>query len=196
MSPLSHPSCTWYRGGERQHEAPHSFRLLHETPRPDTQFTFSGLRCQLQLFASRTSVNRCITDGNGAALQLVTINVSTWILINLQNSIYPTYYTFCYRESYESSPGDQYCWPIPGSESLDQAGVLSLLSDNRDVMWFAVTKALSAPDRWPVLCLEEFNVGTPQMASAQCSQWPSEAAHADHTARVVFIESPEFMVFK
>ena len=102
--PLSHPSCTWYRGGERQHEAPHSFRLLHETPRPDTQFTFSGLRCQLQLFASRTSVNRCITDGNGAALQLATINVSTWILINLQNSIYPRYYTCCYRESYESSP--------------------------------------------------------------------------------------------
>ena len=85
MSPLSLPSCTWYRGGERQHEAPHSFRLLHETPRPDTHFTFSGLRCQLQLFASRTSVNRCITDGNGAALQLATINVSTWI--NLPSGI-------------------------------------------------------------------------------------------------------------
>ena len=100
MSP-SLPSCTWYRGGERQHEAPHSFRLLHETLKAATHFTFSGLRCQLQLFASRTSVNRCITDGNGAALQLATINVSTWILINLQNSIY---HTCCYRVSYEAVP--------------------------------------------------------------------------------------------
>ena len=49
----------------------------------------------------RTGVNRCITDANGAALQLETINVSTWILINLQNSIY---HTCCYPLNMKAFP--------------------------------------------------------------------------------------------
>ena len=97
---LSHvpslPSCTWYKGGETQtlmKHLIHSVCCMKHWQQHSSHFLVWWW-CQLQLFAGRTSVDRCITDANGAALQLETINVSTWILINLQNSIY---YTCCYR---------------------------------------------------------------------------------------------------
>ena len=94
--PCLSPPARDTREGQRQREAPHSWSsaawnteaLTHECG------SFSGLWCRmLEPFAGCTGVNRCRTDGNGAALQLATINVSTWILINLQNSIY---HTCCY----------------------------------------------------------------------------------------------------